>query len=143
MGATVEAQTKTPEQLHAEAAYAIEQHGLVRHSYLLAKAGLAAAIDSLTLEQAKRARLKLEAEARICEQDHPAKPTGKKFSANEASDVVQIDSAYAAHKAEVARLERVKYHAERDVEDKAYQVENARLKAELAISAFRIAGGLR
>ena len=105
------------------------------NEYIAAGRALVAVSEALAMAERQRPRQKLAAIARLVEQDHPAAP-GKKFSVSQAESVCQLDPEYGAYKAEIAHLELAKLEAE-------IGLDAARLAAEYAIAAFKVAGGLR
>ena len=84
------------------------------------------AVERLTNLQRERPTQKLAALVRLCGQDHPA--TGKKYSASQADDLLQLDWEYAAYKANVAA-------AEAEVQEAADDKTAAYLGALLRVNA--------
>ncbi len=84
--------------------------------------------------EADRAGKKLDAIRRIMQGENPL--TGKPHSASSAEAVVETDHEYRAHLKIQSDIVVMKNHS-------GTLAETARLRAELAIARFRVAGGLR
>jgi hypothetical protein len=114
--------TQTLDDLAASAEAEIQKHARL---YI----ELITATDDLAACEGERARRKLAAIARVCQQEHPATP-GKPFSASAADGFAQVDPEYKGYKERCAALSLIRLQTEK-------ALENQKLIAELRIALVR------